>query len=341
MGVGTPQGNLPPLPKPPCKMMRGPTAWSNWVIKGHVLVGAYPATIDDRETEEILTTLLETGIDTFVCLQAEVSLNVSEARWRSGYALRPYIHDAQRILSRAHQSGNARIPQTRLDFLHLPVVDGSVTTDEAIMRLRDDCCERILRGERLYIHCWGGHGRTGTLVCLILGKLYGLPSATALHLCQCYHDTRRFPQNVRSPQTPVQRAQVQRILGRSESAENRLRQLSAPQHVPASPQRAAASPAARGGSGAALSRADSSRAPPPIGSLSSRAARQKSGADSVVGRMQALALSGSPAAHPREGYVPRQSRKPSRDAAPDRGAAAGARGAGSSRSPSSRRTLLA
>jgi hypothetical protein len=28
-------------------------------------------------------------------------------------------------------------------------------------RLAEDCCERVLRGEKLYIHCWGGHGRTG------------------------------------------------------------------------------------------------------------------------------------------------------------------------------------
>jgi hypothetical protein len=32
-----------------------------------------------------------------------------------------------------------------------------------------------MRGEKMYIHCWGGHGRTGTLVATMLGRLYGLP----------------------------------------------------------------------------------------------------------------------------------------------------------------------
>ena len=77
---------------------------------------------------------------------------------------RPYIKDAQRILSQAHATGSATIRQQKLDFLHLPIIDGSVTTDAAISRLADDCCARVLAGQRLYIHCWGGHGRTGTLV---------------------------------------------------------------------------------------------------------------------------------------------------------------------------------
>mmetsp|Transcript_29971 Transcript_29971/g.84557 ORF Transcript_29971/g.84557 Transcript_29971/m.84557 type:complete len:331 (-) Transcript_29971:175-1167(-) len=216
LDLGNPPPGLPALDKPPCRHMKGPTSWSNWVIKNHVIAGAYPASLDDRETDVILTKLLELGINTFVCLQAEVSLNITEAGWRGGQGLRPYIKDAQKILTREHEMGSTRITQPKLDFLHLPIVDGSVTSDEAMIRLRDDCCDRILRGEKLYIHCWGGHGRTGTLVCLILGKLYGIRSSTALYLCQAYHDTRKYPQNVRSPQTSVQRVQVQRILGQRE-----------------------------------------------------------------------------------------------------------------------------
>ena len=68
--------------------------------------------------------------------------------------------------------------------------------------------ERVLRGEKLYIHCWGGHGRTGTLVAVLLGRLYNLPYTTALRYTQAFHDARVYPQGVRSPQTPVQRAQV-------------------------------------------------------------------------------------------------------------------------------------
>ncbi len=70
------------------------------------------------------------------------------------------------------------------------IIDGNVTTDLAMSRLADDCCERVLKGERLYVHCWGGHGRTGTLISTMLGRLYNLPYTTAMRYCQAFHDSR-------------------------------------------------------------------------------------------------------------------------------------------------------
>lgn len=139
------------------------------------------------------------GVTTFVCLQSEFSIDVPEREWRTGRALRPYIHDAQRILRMAHENGRvdwsawygvlrwrrgegarvgwagacARratspvavlcrygpIKQRKIDFLHLPIDDGGVTSDTAMDKLAEDCIERVKRGEKLYIHCWGGHGR--------------------------------------------------------------------------------------------------------------------------------------------------------------------------------------
>ena len=85
--VGKLKSNLPPLPQNAASMA-GPTPWCNWVVRGQVLAGAYPASTDDRETGRILTTLLEHGMEVFVCLQAEVSLNIPESMWRAGRGLR-------------------------------------------------------------------------------------------------------------------------------------------------------------------------------------------------------------------------------------------------------------
>jgi protein-tyrosine phosphatase len=216
------------------------------VIKGRLLAGAFPSSTDDAETYLILTKLLELGTDTFVCLQAEFSMATPEAVWRSGQALRPYVKDAQRLLIQARATNSSRITQTRLDLLHLPIVDGGVTSDLALSKLADDCCQRILNGERLYVHCWGklsllhifyktvhllevkfqrilltflpnsligGHGRTGTIIAILLSRLYGLNTEEALLYTQALHDVRKYPQNVRSPQTKVQFEQVKRILG--------------------------------------------------------------------------------------------------------------------------------
>ena len=106
-----PPFGLPPLPALPASEFRGPTPWSNWVISGRVLAGAYPANLDDDDTDRILTTLLGLGVNTFVCLQAEFSLHNPESAWRAGQGLRPYIKDAQRLLIRARETNSQRIKQ--------------------------------------------------------------------------------------------------------------------------------------------------------------------------------------------------------------------------------------
>ena len=50
-------------------------------------------------------------------------------------------------------------------------------------------------------------------VAIMLSRLYKVSCTTALKYTQALHDTRRYPQNVRSPQTAVQRAQVCRLPG--------------------------------------------------------------------------------------------------------------------------------
>jgi hypothetical protein len=52
----------------------GPTPESNWVIPGVLLVGAYPASQDDEETYELITSILKEHVTKFVCLQQEVGL---------------------------------------------------------------------------------------------------------------------------------------------------------------------------------------------------------------------------------------------------------------------------
>jgi protein-tyrosine phosphatase len=116
------------------------------------------------------------------------------------------------LLSHARANDSPRIQQNKIDFLQLPIDDGSISSDNAMHGLAMDCCDRILRGERLYIHCWGGHGRTGVLASLIVGRLYGLGPTEAMQYNQLCHDSRVYHQHTRSPQTVVQRAQVCTVL---------------------------------------------------------------------------------------------------------------------------------
>ena len=100
----------------------------------------------------------------------------------------------------------------KLDFVHVPIVDCSVTDDTTIYNLCVNLVERIARGEILYVHCWGGHGRTGTAICIMLHLMYKLSADQCLDFCQFVHDLRKIPINVGSPQTKNQRDQVIRVI---------------------------------------------------------------------------------------------------------------------------------
>lgn len=197
----------------------GPTPESNWVIPGRLLVGAYPASQSDVETFELLISILKQGVTSFVCLQQEYRTHgVTEAMWRGGHALRPYFEDVKLIVKNKSMfkslSEHPNIVDLQsLDFVHFPIRDCSISDDGAVLKLSQSLVGRLHRGERLYVHCWGGHGRTGTVVCIMLHLLYGMDAKSAMAYCQRVHDLRQCPVQVGSPQTETQREQVVRVIG--------------------------------------------------------------------------------------------------------------------------------
>jgi protein-tyrosine phosphatase len=99
--------------------------------------------------------------------------------WRSGQALRPYFEDAKVIVKnkamfKSLADHSNVVDLEALDFVHFPIKDCSITDDAAVLRLAQSLVARLHRGERLYVHCWGGHGRTGTVICIMLHLMYGV-----------------------------------------------------------------------------------------------------------------------------------------------------------------------
>ena len=142
---------------PLCVRVRGsgPTEESNWVITGRLLVGAYPGAVHDELNERILRGILERGVCTFVCLQQEyVHDNVTEEQWRAGEKLRPYIHDAVKLVDTVPAEafyGGQR--PSGLDFVHFPIVDCSTANDTSVLALARLLVKRLLAKEVMYVHC--------------------------------------------------------------------------------------------------------------------------------------------------------------------------------------------
>jgi hypothetical protein len=200
---------------------QGPTPESNWLIKkepgskkGSLAIGGYP----DRFG--YLKNLLGAGLKTFVCLNDEYGK----------------IHQKGKICV-AYAENNAHIPKER--FIHIPIKDMDITDDKILDTSTNDIVDRILNGEDVYLHCSGGHGRSGTFAAVILRKMFPkLTTNEIFNYIQWAHDQRvanyfgplLFTQSMLSdpdsihmcvgqvptPQHLKQRNQVKRLFGEPE-----------------------------------------------------------------------------------------------------------------------------
>jgi protein-tyrosine phosphatase len=195
----------------------GPIAESNWVVPGKLIAGAFPGYVSDLETETSLIKILNSGVSKFVCMQEEYNIAVKEEEWRKNLhgrtsVVRPYFADVQRIMENKAIHPTLSTDVGNVTFEHCPIKDCSTIADEIVFNLAKDLVKAIHDGEVIYLHCWGGHGRTGIMVCLMLHLMYGLTANETLKRCQFLHDIRKMPIIVSSPQTFTQKEQVRRII---------------------------------------------------------------------------------------------------------------------------------
>lgn len=98
--------------------------------------------------------------------------------WRYGHALRPYYDDVKKLVSEKNNiealNGYNVVDIDHLSFVHFPIKDCSITDDGRVLELAISLVKAISEGEIMYLHCWGGHGRTGTVVCIMLYLMYGV-----------------------------------------------------------------------------------------------------------------------------------------------------------------------
>ena len=87
-----------------------------------------------------------------------------------------------------------------------PIVDMGTTTVPHMSRILDEIDTALADDRTVYVHCWGGRGRTGTVVGCWLMR-HGLDGGDAIrHIAELRRDVEdaRMP----SPETSAQRAMV-------------------------------------------------------------------------------------------------------------------------------------
>jgi protein-tyrosine phosphatase len=154
-----------------------PTPESYWVDPGTLLAGKYPGGLDPAMSNMKIAPLLAAGVTLFVDLTVESELD-------------PYAH----------------LLDSGASHVRMPILDMGVTSAEQMRRTLDLVDRERARGGIPYVHCWGGAGRTGTVVGCWLVR-HGLDGADALRRITALRAS--SPELwLDSPQTNQQRAMV-------------------------------------------------------------------------------------------------------------------------------------
>jgi protein tyrosine phosphatase (PTP) superfamily phosphohydrolase (DUF442 family) len=191
------QRNAPPVPFPR----------SYWVRPGLLLAGYYPGAPSKKEAAEKLKCLLDAGIRCFINLVEE------DEQGAGGTPLRPY----SRLLSKlAAEQG------VEITYLRIPVRDVDIPTADTMRSMLDAIDSAVGRRLPIYVHCWGGRGRTGTVVGCHLsrrGLARGEAALTAIARLRRNEETADKP----SPETEAQRDMVRAWAGDGPLPPNRGR----------------------------------------------------------------------------------------------------------------------
>ena len=118
-----------------------------WVTPGQFLAGSYPGSHDPAEASPRLKVLIQCGIRLFINLMGEEEIQQADP------PLLPYAGTLERL---AEEMG------VQVSVAQISLRDEDEPSPETLNVILDEI-ERSLASHRpVYVHCWGGRGRTGT-----------------------------------------------------------------------------------------------------------------------------------------------------------------------------------
>lgn len=192
---------------------------NNWVVPGYVMAGVFPGWdganfVEVEDARKNLSAIVGDGINAFVSLCSELPAEEGGG----GCVRHPYF--PKYMSYREILKGMGCDVNNALVFKHCPLEDQKDMSDAQLIAILNIVMGLLAEGRRVFIHCAGGHGRTGMVVACLLMCLYpDMVAEDALYLTQCLHDLRRVKDRrcqhmalpVRSPNSSVQFRLVRRF----------------------------------------------------------------------------------------------------------------------------------
>lgn len=142
--------------------MRPPFPNSYWLEDGGIVCGEYPREFDDDAEPTKIQALLSAGVRAFV--------NFTEPG-----ELKPYEEIVLAV------AADLEIDPGELEFHQHPIRDMSIPrTGGEVKRMLHTIRSARQRRKVVYLHCWGGKGRTGTVAGCLLSEFSGVSGDAAL-----------------------------------------------------------------------------------------------------------------------------------------------------------------
>lgn len=161
---------------------------SFWVVPGKFLAGYYPGSRDSATALRKLTGLLEHGVHHIVNLMEKDELNFKGERFL------PYEAQLHNL---------AKEMDIAIQLVHMPIRDMDIPPVEGMVAILNEIDRAIEQNPIVYLHCWGGRGRTGTVVGCYLARHGMAVKGAALDLLQKLRQDDPIS-HLPSPETEIQ-----------------------------------------------------------------------------------------------------------------------------------------
>jgi hypothetical protein len=175
-----------------------------WVVPDKLLAGEYPGAPFPWQSRIKLLRLLDAGITHFLDLTSKQD------------PLKPYLKQLRELATARGMT---------VTYSRKSIPDRGCPSKDLMREILDEIEGAISEGHRVYVHCWGGVGRTGMVIGCHLVRSGSTGEVALARLAELFGGMSRLKRamNPRSPETDAQRSFVVEWVETSDNATVRTR----------------------------------------------------------------------------------------------------------------------